>query len=544
MFALLRRNLFGKSIIYKIYHRSKYTLNENGATVNKFQLPTSYEDFIKYVRSNPGAFFPYSVYSNILNNHLINLDKKKLNVLREFIEVFKNDKRLSSVELADLHNLVITRFTNIDYSVATMASLELKKLVKDHENHTNLRLMKPTLRSLIEIIKYNPGRVSSSWEIFSKEIDKDDQILSELANKNKLQNELVTLIIEKLLYGDFCEKEDKFKIDAKNLSRIEYLIHKYNRTQVLSENLQLDLVKACIDLKSIPIIKSMKISSSILGKILLDDTVTLSDDEFISIFSIYFQLEKSFVNYELLFKVLPKLAAASSEASTRKSIQKEKTQIIFNEVQEMIKKLKLDSGTSYDSATLRQIYIHSLGIENNNLKKSLEIFHHYQATQNSNLSQLHLTISLVFCYHSCLKKDIHLIKAAEALLPGDIMSIKNIQAFILTYAFNCQPEKSLEIYNSYIKDISTENNEQYQVSPAALLTESLILGYLYNLDREFAYLVNDGALTNKIVEGPTAINRIKKLFKLYGDAFEEEDPEKAKEIIGLALLKNFKIGEH
>lgn len=95
----------------------------------------------------------------------------------------------------------------------------------------------------------------------------------------------------------------------------------------------------------------------------------------------------------------------------------------------------------------------------------------------------------------------------------------------------------MDLYNRYIGEVSKENDPTSHISQTLLLTESVVMAHLYNNDREFAYLLNDGVITNKVIEGDTSINRLKLLFKKYGQAIsDEKDTETSKEQLKIQLL--------
>lgn len=53
-----------------------------------------------------------------------------------------------------------------------------------------------------------------------------------------------------------------------------------------------------------------------------------------------------------------------------------------------------------------------------------------------------------------------------------------------------------------------------------VLTESLILAFLSRDDADFARVIFDGALGEKLISGPTAAKKIKNLLAQYGEALE------------------------
>lgn len=102
---------------------------------------------------------------------------------------------------------------------------------------------------------------------------------------------------------------------------------------------------------------------------------------------------------------------------------------------------------------------------------------------------------------------------------------------------NFDSEKSLRYYNDYIQRVSKGINEHTKRSASGLLTESLILSQLYGNDRNFATLVFEMAIDKGVISDELEISLIKKLFKVYGESFvEDDDWEKAKKNLKTYVL--------
>lgn len=70
---------------------------------------------------------------------------------------------------------------------------------------------------------------------------------------------------------------------------------------------------------------------------------------------------------------------------------------------------------------------------------------------------------------------------------------------------------SLKIYNSNIPKAKRDKDASTDIAESDVLTESLILAFLSKDDADFARVIFDGALGEKVISGPTAAKRIKKL---------------------------------
>ncbi|EGV65111.1 hypothetical protein CANTEDRAFT_113509 [Yamadazyma tenuis ATCC 10573] len=150
----------------------------------------------------------------------------------------------------------------------------------------------------------------------------------------------------------------------------------------------------------------------------------------------------------------------------------------------------------------------------------LKKFHHYQAHADFGVEFIQNIISQAYCLKAFEEKNKDIFPIVDALLLENI-PIKLLQSMILSSSV-LGTERPLEIYNKYIQEVSAKPNEYTGRSPFGLLNESIILAFLYNNDRDFAHIIFDKvSMSGKLSESEVAI--IKKVFKVYGDAFEEED---------------------
>lgn len=100
---------------------------------------------------------PYSLSQNVIES----LNK---------LEVPKKDAAM-------VHNMMIENLSDLDYGVATIHSNNLRDLD-----------LKPSLPAIKQIIRNNPGRVQSSWELFTQY----------KASMENVPDELMEVVLEKL----------------------------------------------------------------------------------------------------------------------------------------------------------------------------------------------------------------------------------------------------------------------------------------------------------------------------------------------------------
>lgn len=122
--------------------------------------------------------------------------------------------------------------------------------------------------------------------------------------------------------------------------------------------------------------------------------------------------------------------------------------------------------------------------------------------------------------YQAIKQDKEIFKTmAETMIPPDL-TIQLLQILItLKSYFN--PNEGLALYNDYIGAVSAVVKDGS--SQKGLLTQSIILGFLMNNDREFASLLFDKAIENRIITDQLEIATIKKSLKMYSDCFVEDE---------------------
>ncbi|CAM9012703.1 unnamed protein product [Wickerhamomyces anomalus] len=157
------------------------------------------------------------------------------------------------------------------------------------------------------------------------------------------------------------------------------------------------------------------------------------------------------------------------------------------------------------------------------IKTAFQLYHDFISLDKQNVDLYMTTMATSSFYLAVKNNDSRHLMIGEALIPQPI-PYKALQAQILGHSsFDIQ--KSLNLFNDHIKDVSKKVNE-LGISPATSLIESLITSYLSKKDLQFAHLIHDGAIMNNIITTETAKNRMKAIFKRYGEINGEEDNDK------------------
>ncbi|CAM9012691.1 unnamed protein product [Wickerhamomyces anomalus] len=160
----------------------------------------------KLLKLKESKDIPPSVYSNLLNHNDI-ITGKEVEIVDEIIDLAKNDSNVTNESRVQLHNFVLKNLVKYDYSLSVVHQSELSDLkgVVD-------------LDSMVEIIKYNPGRVKSSWELFETTMSTIERDSSEE------YQELLSTVLSKLVHGDASEQEDGYIMNETALLRSVFLL--------------------------------------------------------------------------------------------------------------------------------------------------------------------------------------------------------------------------------------------------------------------------------------------------------------------------------
>lgn len=102
-----------------------------------------------------------------------------------------------------------------------------------------------------------------------------------------------------------------------------------------------------------------------------------------------------------------------------------------------------------------------------------------------------------------------MLQYAEAFIKEDFDSKleSKIQSVLIVANAKANIDLSLKIYNSNISAAKREKDKYTDLAESDVLTESLILAFLSRDDADFARVIFDGALGEKLISGPTAAKK-------------------------------------
>ncbi|SCU96956.1 LANO_0E14818g1_1 [Lachancea nothofagi CBS 11611] len=434
-----------------------------------------------------------------------------------------------------IHNQLIESLTGYEYAVGAIHARELNK------NGGKL-----SLDSFIQIVKHNPGRVKSSWELF---LDNFEHV--------RYSHDALIAVLDKLLAFDPIDVADgKTDLTIKDLARCFSVIACIKNAGKIPKSYWETLLTACLATNVSTLIPTITTYLTPSVQLTESNNLKLTSYQLYQLFHRYPKtlLEESLTCFEEVFSTfgrstMIKLTDDEMEADAKFrnclaeiSVKADKaltippptdvpTNIVFDN---FLKIVESSSRRLKERNELSRIAIRSLGIYRSNLPRALSFFERDLRPSE----EMKYELFLAYIYNAVKHGDKKLLDRSLEIIPHPCrketsLSIK--RALIASFsAFDI--EKSLQLYNDSIQDSDKKEVQNRPMSEACLLTESLIVAYLGVEDRDFAQVVFDGAAREKVISGPTAIKQIKKHFTAYGSILEEHDfKQKLKETVLLYI---------
>lgn len=453
-----------------------------------------------------------STYTNVLKN-LKAGDAVDVGDVRKALA----SKELSAHELEELRPIIKT-----SASPEVINEILHHTLPKDFSLYFAMTKERPSHlwneRSLLSLLKSNPGRVYTLSDLLKKHAS------------GSVSNEIRKVVLLKLLLGEAAEVRDgEFELTNENVTKAIELLNQMDHTDELDHLLNV-----------------------LLDHMIAKDTTHTASDITLQGFEEWLNATKlsevserrAFLNLsQVVFERDPRLLSKQTLSRIVSYDIEENTPSeteYISQVLQYIEKNHLDIDRKDAEALLLRIQlIETYGINRDRMDLALEKFHLYQAHEKFGIELVQTKLVQAFCYQAFKKKDTTLLKIAETLIVADEIPVKSIAHLIL--ANSCfDSEKSLKIYNDYINDVPKTINKNTKRSSSGLLTECMMIASLYGNDREFAQLLFEKAVQNKIVVDEMEIATMKKVFKVYGDAFADDSWESAEPRLAQYVLRTIK----
>ena len=433
-----------------------------------------------------------------------------------------NDKEASSV-----HNKLIEELTKHNFGIATIQSKILKELKQEL-----------TLDALLQVIKYNPGRIKSSWDLF---VD-NAKTLKEVPDK------LLVEVLRKLINFDSADiKDGKKAMTVNDISNAAYILSKVQDRNLIDQALIDKITKYILETDAtdcLPIVLSYSPSFAIFETKISE----LTPLQTYYIFSFFpFEIlrgSKEYVYNLVKYTGRPSLLKPTEEESQAEKTIKEQIEVIKKTVDEKwdLKRSPIDtmlveknffrilddlkSGNKLDSDfPLVKMVLRIFSLTRSNIDEFMDLYVRCSNNFPKKQDELVFEAYLAYCYKAFKTGDASFLQAAQNWLPKTYrdrsLKANVLRVSIITDAkFNI--EQSLQIFNDNIQDVSKVKEESERGSQADLITESLILAYLYKQDIDFARMLMEKAMGEKLFSGKAAVRNIKKHLAGYGEAVENK----------------------
>lgn len=430
----------------------------------------------------------------------------------EDLRSYLASKTLGDDDVESIHEIVKNEKTSVD----TINQLLHHGLQKDFSLYYTINKASPSHawdnEALHSLIKNNPGRAISLWALLEKlGVNADTTCVLEVVNK--------------LLEGEISElKEGAVEVTPERLDRAINLLNLVNEPVEKHWDL---LVQRAMELKKMEQLSLVETEAFVhwLNQKLLSIT---NQREFLHISKVIFVNNPDLLTKDSIAKILSYAQLENDPVTGSDYLQ-----AVIDLVE--LKHLDTDKKDP-ESLLIRLKLVTTYGIHQDDFNKALEKFHAYQTHEKFGIELVQAKLVQVFGYQAFKRGDRTLLRIAETLVDPDELQVKTLAQLILARSkFNC--EDSLNLYNDYINQVSKGINETTGRSPTGVLTEALMAANLYNNDREFAHLLYDKAIANGFLKDEAEAAQIKKVFKVYGDSFEDSDSwEKAQPRLGDFVL--------
>lgn len=396
--------------------------------------------------------------------------------------------------------------------------------------------------ALLSLIESNPGRVASLLELAKKH------------SNGPISRAVSQAVLKKLLYGEKVELRDgEFELNEENIRKAIGIL---NELAVVDTNeeylttifdfliangaapslglLELEGLAEWLSHQKLALI-SEKAAFLQVAKVVFDSDPLLLSKEALAKVLAYTAEVLTFEHDLKASKVLANLgfSKAQLDESAEQLLQFGEKALAYIEHEE----LDCDKRDP-ESLLLRMQLITTYGINHNNIQIALEKFHKYQTHEKFGIELVQSKLVQAFCYQSFKHFDETSYRIAETLIVPDELPVSTICQLILASS-QFDGERSLKIFNDYIGQVSRNLNPNTNRSPAGKLTQAMMIASIYENDREFAQLLFEKAVANKMV-CEEEIPALKKVFKVYGEAFEEDSWERAKPKLLEYVLANIK----
>lgn len=474
----------------------------------------------KKLNSNPDELEPYDLSSKV----------------KDII----HDLKFTNKEQAAVHNKLIEELTKHNFGIATIHSQLLKEL--GHPLSSN---------AFTELVKYNPGRIKSSWDL----------LVEYKSLQVELPDQLLLSVLKKIVFFDAADVQDGKKVlTIEDVSNSCYLLQTIRDKEIISSTIIDKLASAILELDGTEFL-SLVLKFSPKLDIFSDKFDDLTPLQTYMVFTAYpFEDLRTFSNYVYnLVKVTGRdrllvLLPEEKEASDKYKAQVERinTQLqigwkpeIFKIEADYVEKnffriledLQNGGIIGKDFNLIKQI-LRTFSLTRCNIEEFMDFYVNNSKKIADKQDELVFEAYLAYSYMAFKTGDPSYLQAANNWLPKTPSEVLKTNVLCVNILINSKFDinKSLDIFNENIKSLNKKKNETTNLSQTDLVIESLVLSYLYKQDIDFARMLLDKAMGEKLFSGKTAVKNIQKHLAGYGEAFENKNLE---EFLQLDICKYF-----
>ncbi|SMN18606.1 similar to Saccharomyces cerevisiae YJR003C Putative protein of unknown function [Maudiozyma saulgeensis] len=459
-----------------------------------------------------------------LNKRIETLEPYELS--NEINNVVK-DLKYTEQEASVVHNKIIEELTKYNFGIATIQSRILNELKQ-----------KLSTEALLQLIEHNPGRIKSSWELFVNNVKDFEEVPDELLAK----------VLSKVVNFDFADiKDGKKTMTVADVTNASYILTNIKDKTLIDQKLIDRITTAILEsnaTKCLPVILSYSPSLNVFSQ----KYEELSNLQTYYIFKSYpfedLRASSSYVyNLTRATGRPDALKATEEEIETNKLIDEQITNINKSlnkkwtistpelepdQVEKNFFRIleDLQNGNRIDNDFgLAKLILRIFSLSRGNIEEFMNFYVKCGDKFEERKDEIAFEAYLAYSYKAFKTGDASFLQAAQNWLPklpqDAILRTNILRVAILTDA-RFDIEKSLNIFNDNVQNLSKEKNEHEAGSQCDLVTESLILAYLYKQDIDFARMVLDKAMGEKLFSGKAAVRNIKKHLAGYGEAVENK----------------------
>lgn len=479
-------------------------------------------------QSSVGTIFRHSCFDPIRKHLPVEVDNLDPYSLSQKVdESLKISKDLNFDQTAKIHNHLIENLTKFEYGIATLHSKKLDKLNKPI-----------TIQALSQMLEHNPGRVNSSWEIFTKY----KKVL------NTLPEKVVLITLDKIVSFDPAEiKDGKKDLNMSDILHAVYLLGNLADTKSIDQKIINKLTTAALKLKMTSMLPTLfKFNPSLES--ILDEQIEELTPYQLQLVANNFKFESIKEQKPLFYQIIDNLGqnefiSMNEDESEMLEKTKKRIELVNKEFNDnwslQLPESSANNTESFnnfldeiaqndsvkDDFILAKKLLRIIGIYKGNTKSFMELCELFTKSFPEKKEELNFETFLTLSYQGYKTSNETGLHFADAYVSDIVNEAIKLKAMCVKMVVNAKfnIEDSLNIYNENIGKLSKEKDALTNLSPSDIATEALVLAFLSQKDLDFARVIVEGSIKSQVMSGATAVKNAKSILSAYGDALENGD---------------------